>query len=557
MRKIRIALLLGAAILFMAGVPHAFAASAALSGQVSSEKEGAMEGVLVSAKKDGSTITTTVVSDAKGQFSFPADRLSPGHYTISVRAFGYSLDGPKTADVSAAGNATAMIRLVPTTNLAAQMTNAEWLASAPGDLAIKKRAFGCGQCHTLARPLMSTHTAEEFATKVMPRMASYASQAYPLLIQTRNAPSNRGRGQNQNQEGRPNPLAVYLASINLSTSKTHSYELKGFARPKGADTKVIITEYDLPRKTMQPHDVIVDDTGTVWSSDFGENSLSKLDPKTGKVTEYPYQPTRPGYANGNLNLEEDREGNLWLGMMNQAGVAKFDRKTGKFEFYPLPASMLNETTQQAMLAPLHWEVDGKVWFNDADNRAVGRVDIKTGTFEPWRKPFDALPKEGQHGAYGLATDSNNDLFFLDFPNDYIGRIDAKTGTATFYQVPTPDAHPRRGRMDNQDRLWFAEWYGGKVGMLDPKTGQIKEWQVPDIYAAPYDAVVDKNGEIWTGNDNDDRITRIDEKTGKTVQYLMPHEVNVRRVFVDNSAPRPTFWAGSNHTASIFKVEPLE
>src|SRR3978361_510987 len=51
--------------------------AAALSGQVSSAEEGAMEGVLVSAKRDGSTITTTVVSNDKGQYSFPADRLPP------------------------------------------------------------------------------------------------------------------------------------------------------------------------------------------------------------------------------------------------------------------------------------------------------------------------------------------------------------------------------------------------------------------------------------------------------------------------------------------------
>ena len=558
MRGTKISLLLGAAMMFLADAPQGFAAIAALSGQVTSAKEGAMEGVLISAKRDGSTITTTVVSDAKGQFSFPADRLSPGHYTIAIRAFGYDLDGPKAVDVGASGNATAMVRLVPAKDLTAQMTNAEWLTSAPGDIEIKKRAFGCGQCHTLARPLMSTHTAEDFATTVMPRMANYSSQAYPQLIQTRIAPGGRGgRGLIQNPNGRPNPLAVYLASINLSTNKTHSFELKGFARPKGADTKVIITEYDLPRKTMQPHDVIMDETGTVWFSNFGENALAKLDPKTAKVTEYPYQPTRPGFPNGNLNLERDHEGNIWLGMMNQTGVARFDRNTGKFEFHPLPASMLNDATQQAMLAPLHWQVDGKVWFNDADARALSRMDVRSGAFDPWLNVFDALPFGGQHGAYGLATDSKNNLFFCDFPSDYIGRVDAKTGAVHLYQIPTPDAHPRRGRMDDQDRMWFAEWYGGKVGMLDTKTGEIKEWPVPDIFAAPYDAVLDKNGEIWTGNDNDDRITRIDSKTGRTIQYLMPHEINVRRVFVDNSAAKPALWVGSNHTASIFKVEPLE
>ena len=45
--------------------------SIALMGQVSSEKEGPMEGVLVGAKKDGSTITINVVSDDKGRYSFP------------------------------------------------------------------------------------------------------------------------------------------------------------------------------------------------------------------------------------------------------------------------------------------------------------------------------------------------------------------------------------------------------------------------------------------------------------------------------------------------------
>ena len=54
-----------------------------------------MEGVVVSARKDGSTITVSVVSDDKGHFSFPASRLDPGHYAISIRAIGYDLDGPE------------------------------------------------------------------------------------------------------------------------------------------------------------------------------------------------------------------------------------------------------------------------------------------------------------------------------------------------------------------------------------------------------------------------------------------------------------------------------
>ena len=43
----------------------------ALAGQVSSQEEGPMEGVLVSAKAANSTITVTVVSDEHGHYSFP------------------------------------------------------------------------------------------------------------------------------------------------------------------------------------------------------------------------------------------------------------------------------------------------------------------------------------------------------------------------------------------------------------------------------------------------------------------------------------------------------
>ena len=53
-----------------------------------------MEGVLVSARRNGSTITTTVVTNAQGVYGFPRARLEPGQYNVSIRAVGYVLDAP-------------------------------------------------------------------------------------------------------------------------------------------------------------------------------------------------------------------------------------------------------------------------------------------------------------------------------------------------------------------------------------------------------------------------------------------------------------------------------
>jgi hypothetical protein len=55
----------------------------------------------------------------------------------------------------------------------------------------------------------------------------------------------------------------------------------------------------------------------------------------------------------------------------------------------------------------------------------------------------------------------------------------------------------------------------------------------------------------------DQVARLDPKTDQIVEYLLPRPTNVRRVFVDPSADRPVLWIGSNHGASIVKVEPLD
>jgi virginiamycin B lyase len=83
----------------------------ALTGRVGSTAEPVMEGVVVSAKEDGSTIMLSVVTDEKGQYNFPAARLEPGHYTISTLAAGYDLDGPKAVEVTAGAVATADLQL--------------------------------------------------------------------------------------------------------------------------------------------------------------------------------------------------------------------------------------------------------------------------------------------------------------------------------------------------------------------------------------------------------------------------------------------------------------
>ncbi len=78
-------------------------APSALTGRITSAEEGPMEGVLVSVRKGGSTITTTVVSDREGRYRFPRARLEPGEYTVRIRAIGYDLERAPSQCGSRAG----------------------------------------------------------------------------------------------------------------------------------------------------------------------------------------------------------------------------------------------------------------------------------------------------------------------------------------------------------------------------------------------------------------------------------------------------------------------
>jgi virginiamycin B lyase len=112
-------------------------------------------------------------------------------------------------------------------------------------------------------------------------------------------------------------------------------------------------------------------------------------------------------------------------------------------------------------------------------------------------------------------------------------------------------------MDAQDRLWFGENRADKIGMFDTRTATFKEWAAPTPGAWPYDVTIDRNGDVWSGGEYNDRILRLNPATGEFVEYLLPRQTNVRRVFVDNSTTPVTFWVGSNHGASIVKLEPLD
>ena len=436
-------------------------------------------------------------------------------------------------------------------SLSAHLTNAEWLHSMPGTDAQKKFLLNCIGCHTLERIMKSSYDAEGMI-EVINRMATYYPGTTPLRPQRL-----AGNFQRMRDRGNVKPIVDWLEKINLSQQDTWQFPLKTLPRPTGKSTKVVFTEYDLPDAHIQPHDVVMDSKGNVWYSDFGQMFLGKMDPKTGKVTQYPIPVTKPGWPLGSLDLEIDRDDNVWLGMMYQASIARFDQKTETFKMYSIPKEWDSEGAQFGHLAVNGTHVDGKVWVKNSDGTKIYRLDLATEKWEDLGAPTDPRTKR-RIGTYGIHADTaTNDAYLLDFAAGNIVKIDAKTKVTTVYLTPSPNSTPRRGRVDGEGRVWFAEYRADRIGMLDPKTAQIIEWKVPTDWSAPYDAMFSRHGHAWTGSMVTDRVARLDIETGQYVEYMLPRSTNIRRVYVDDRSNPGHLWVGSNHGGSIVKVEPLD
>lgn len=548
--------------LFPAHAPAQASGPAALRGVVTSEQEGRMEGVVVSARREGANFTVSVVSDAQGKYSFPRTHLEPGKYALTIRAVGYDLSGPGQVEITDGRTATADLKLDKTKDLASQMSSLEWAMSAPGTPEQKDHLIyqigNCAYCHAWERIMKSNHTADEFVDLIT-RMQSYYPDGSAV------SRDKRGRGQigmpSQVAAAAQNPrwgieplwvtkkeLAEYLATINLSGGRTTwPYELKKLPRPKGKATRVIITQYDMPRPDTVAHDLDLDSSGTPWYTDESRMFFGKMNPKTGKFTEYSLPPVPRGDLQGARDIQVDRDDNLWF-PRRIAGAAvaltKYNPKTQEL-------STLEGVGEQFMaLGP-----EGKIW------AGWTRINPKTVQVEAtysWTKSPNIPP--GPHFQYIDLTvvNSKGNPYAPDFGGSYIIGIDAATGEAKFWQIPTPRSSPRRGRMDAQDRFWFAEYTGDKIGMFDTRTEKFQEWPMPHKYTTPYAvSAPDKNGYVYATSNMSERLMRLDPKTGEIVEYQMPTEFDSKKITNDPTTSRVVLWMVNTRTARMMKVEPLD
>lgn len=601
----RVQLILSAAVAaILAGTAISGApapASPALTGAVRSAAEGAMEGVVVIAQREGAAVLTAVTTDAAGRFAFPRTHLTKGRYTIRVRAAGYVLPGETvTVDVGVA-TATRDLSLAAATidQLAHQLTHQDWIRSMPGTDAQKdrlvRRVVNCGFCHDMERVMRTRYTGTQFLP-VIARMATYAADN-TSACGTRSLihcdATTPGRAQVQSVAQPPEALSVpgsdakaiadYLASVNLSGGRsTWAFPLKPMPRPKGRGTRAIVTVYSIPRQPTLIHDMTVDHKGQAWWGDSGWGYIGRLDPKTGAFKEWQapqhWPEAKPGLKTllGVQDVEADPEGRIWsiVGFLGPK-MARFDPAAETWKTWDMPAGVwaFLPTFRSRQHTNTMWTVGRPAGGSGVPPLTGYRLNAVTGTIDgtfPVMVGPDGKDASGPRPwtAYGsnsttvpfcyqLERDAADNLVCADFYGGQVIVLDAKTGKTTAVPTPTPFSGPRRGRSDASGRFWFGEFWGDKVAVFDPRTKTIREFPASEKYMSTYAAAPDRKGEAWASSTGSDRVLRVNPKSGEVTEYLMPVYYDARKVVVDPSTTKTTIWLPNKNLAQLIRIEPLD
>ena len=501
-----------------------------------------LEGVMVQLVGPNG-VRTTVYSNQDGEYEFPVMpaasymlRLPRPVDILPYERQGVSVNGAaRLADI-VVEKRSENDYVPPTPEVFSLLTDAEMLWNFSGT-GMEKQAFsracgnGCHSYHQIFRNRFDEHGWR----LIVDRMQNHSGSP---LINRRPA-----RGNPEREE----LLVKWLSRVRGSDSQ--DAPMRVFPRPHGAATRAVITEYELPRVLLAPHDVSGDSKGNIWYSSHRTPYMGKLDPATGIVTEYEVPPTPAGILPGTHRIQVDQHDIVWASENWAHSLVRLDPATGRFSKVAIPseAPINSPMGGNLTLAP-----DGFVW--KAQQRAVLKLDPQTGQIVQ-RIPFtidlvspydNIISDDGNFWGGGSAAGGGDSMELLDI----------RTGKLTEVKSFSKDSTAARGGFDPENNPWF----GGRGGMLlqlDVKKNVIREFWPPTPHVTFYEAMPDKNGEVWAGELHGGRFVRYNPKSDRWVEYVLPEPFSHnRRTWIDNSTNPVTVWYVDNNNYLV-RIQPRE
>jgi virginiamycin B lyase len=302
-----------------------------------------------------------------------------------------------------------------------------------------------------------------------------------------------------------------------------------------ADSPLAVVEFQIPRAGAFPHDPAVASDGTVWYTDQQNSFIGRLDPASGKFTDYP----TPTPRSGPHGIVVARDGAVWYTAQGVGKIGRLDPRTGAIKEYALPAEARDPHTPLIR--------DGMVWFTVQQSNKYGRLDPRTGASKIWTVATPrALP-------YGMVNAPDGSIWVALFGTNKLGRIEAATGALQEITLPEAGARPRRLVVDQSGVIWYTDFARGYLGSYDPHTRRFREWLSPaGAKAAPYGIAFGPDGRIFYDEAGAGAIVSFERKTAKTQTIAIPTRGSVvRNMSVDSTRSR--IWLALSGTGRIGEI----
>ncbi|HWF38997.1 MAG TPA: c-type cytochrome [Candidatus Acidoferrales bacterium] len=491
-------------------------------------------------------VRTTVYTNSAGKFEFP--KMQAGNYTLRIptpvpfqpyQMESVAINGAIKLDdivldrVPTVGDTDNM---PATPLLQSELSSAEILWNLPGTAEEKATLQkNCSGCHSWQQ-IFRNHYDEHSWSLIVDRMMHFAGTAIAVRTHPMNAPDPE-----------------YTMMVKFLT-RVRGPDWKGdiayrvFPRPHGENTRVIVTEYELPQQLLQLHDAGPDNQGNIWFTSHKTRIVGKLDPKTGIVKEY-MLPLTPDAMPGSHHVIVDKSGIAWISENWAHQLNRLDPATGKVAQWRIDSST---PINAPSFGNFDMSPDGFAW--DARAHKLRKIDTETGKIvQEWplqaESSYDsAISYDGKYwGGSGPANWGNT----VEIMNIATGQwINLNTGKHM--------ATAKRGGFDPYNNVWFGGADGSLIeGMF--KEQRVEEY-VPPIAPHPYtdfyEAMPDKNGDVWAGVLHGRQMLRLNPKTGRWHVYQMPEPFSYdRRTYIDASTHPVTVWY-VDYNGYLVRVQPL-
>jgi streptogramin lyase len=359
------------------------------------------------------------------------------------------------------------------------------------------------------------------------------------------------------EDAKPNPvihaykqeLAEYLGRVRGPRNAPLNFKL--LPRPTGESAQIVVTEYDLSRPDMPgwimehngsdwsegtpsrwngraAHDVAIDKGGYVWFADDAtpERTLGKLDPSTGRITEYKL-PDEANAAESSHALVFDKAGNIWFANGTEGSPTKFDPETGKFFRFPRPQDFPFSGDFITL------DAKGNVW--SPHREGAFKLDPLTGKYtdysmQPGKANYD-LAADAEDKVW-VSRPGGNDMAVVDSRTGKVGDVVLTSVAPQDFEVTPKDRElsaslgltpntatplekgPRRSVADREKNvIWVCEFFADRLAKIDARTSKVTEYSLPHRFSQPYSATVNaKDHTVWITMLNSDRIARFDPVT---------------------------------------------